>query len=209
MKQIFAIIWQKDGEWRTNSSPLFTFEVKHVLLNKMIDRLDLKPNSKKVEILDIGCGMTPVENATVILDKNKKIAKFFPERKFVSHNINKLPLPFKEQSFDYIYLNNVLHHLDINETDLMKEIYRILKVYGKVEIHDPNPYFIYHRLIYLLGIIPCNFILFHNKFFSYNSIWHTLRNAGFKIFELNNPRLFNPIKGLLYPHIKMIGKRGE
>ena len=174
-----------------------------------ISRFDLKPNSKNPKILDIGCGMNPAPDANVIMDINPDIGREFKDKKFVRHNANDIPFPFKDSTFDYIYLNNVIEHLTCEDGLLFKELKRILKIYGKAEIHCPNSLFIYHRFLYFIGIIPCDFMLCHIKHYSFQQLKHNLRNAGFKIFELNNLWLFNPIKNFIYPHIKIIVKKGS
>lgn len=170
-----------------------------------MSRYDLKPNSKNPQILDIGCGTNPMENANVIMDI-EDISKEFNKR-FVKHDANNIQFPFEDSTFDYIYLNNILEHLTVEDDLLFKELLRILKMYGKVEIHCPNSLFIYHRLLYFVGIIPSEFILCHKKHYSYQQMKYNLRNAGFKIFEMNNKWLFNPFRNFTNPYIKIIAKK--
>ena len=44
----------------------------------------------------------------------------------VLHDLNCIPYPFQASSVDYIYMDNVLEHLD-SPLSVMEEIYRILK----------------------------------------------------------------------------------
>ncbi|MFH1439839.1 MAG: methyltransferase domain-containing protein [Candidatus Woesearchaeota archaeon] len=44
----------------------------------------------------------------------------------IIHNLNKFPYPFKENTFDYVYVNMVLEELDFYEETIM-ELHRISK----------------------------------------------------------------------------------
>lgn len=54
----------------------------------------------------------------------------------VVHDINKLPLPFKKEEFDYILCQDILEHIDY--IPLLKELHRILKKDGIIEIRVPH-----------------------------------------------------------------------
>lgn len=54
----------------------------------------------------------------------------------VIHDLNKIPLPFTDNSFDYILCIDVLEH--INYFPLMNELYRILKKNGILMIKVPH-----------------------------------------------------------------------
>jgi len=54
----------------------------------------------------------------------------------IVYDINKLPIPFKNEVFDYILCNDVLEHVEY--VPLMKELHRILKEYGIIEIKVPH-----------------------------------------------------------------------
>ena len=51
-------------------------------------------------------------------------------------NLNSFPYPFEENSADYILMNSVLEHLD-DTVSVMKEVHRILKPSGRIEIMVP------------------------------------------------------------------------
>ena len=79
--------------------------------------------------LNLGCG-TDIKEGYVNLDiiKRKGVD--------VVHDLDKLPYPFKESTFDEVYASHVLEHVD----DLMKtmeEIYRILKPGGALVAKVP------------------------------------------------------------------------
>ncbi len=167
----------------------------------LIKRYDLMPTEKYA--LDMGCGNTPMPDVDVIMDINSSIKN----KKLIVHDATKFPYPFKNGTFSHIYCNNILEHLGTDDNLMFKELYRILKIYGKLYIRCPNSLFIYHRLLYFFGIIPSDFVLCHKKHYSFQQMKHNLRNAGFNIFELENLWLFNPFKNFINPHINIIVKR--
>lgn len=54
----------------------------------------------------------------------------------VVHNLNKFPYPFKDNTFDFIYAEDVLEHLD-DIPRVMKELHRIGKPGSLLEIKVP------------------------------------------------------------------------
>jgi SAM-dependent methyltransferase len=82
--------------------------------------------SAKPKILDVGCGDAKVKGA-VGIDCVK-----LPGVDIV-HDLKKYPWPIKGQSYDLIYLNNIIEHLP-NPIKFMEEVYRICKIGGKVKI---------------------------------------------------------------------------
>lgn len=54
----------------------------------------------------------------------------------VVHDLNHLPLPFDNNSFDFILCQDILEHLDY--IDLLRELHRIIKPGGIVEIRVPH-----------------------------------------------------------------------
>lgn len=176
-------------------------ELLRKLGSKLIKRYDLIPVEKYS--LDIGCGDTPMPGVDVIMDIKNSIT----DKRFIVHDATKFPYPFFDGTFSAIYCHNCLEHLDIDESLVFKELHRILKMYGKIYITVPNPLFIYHRLLYLFGIIPSDFVLCHKKHYSFQQLKHNLRNAGFNIFELENLWLFNPFRNFIYPRINIIVKK--
>jgi SAM-dependent methyltransferase len=84
-----------------------------------------------MKILDIGCGNHKVSGA-IGLDNFKL------KGVDIVHNLNKIPYPFKDNSFDLIFANNVLEHLTSDLDDIMVELSRICKSSGKIVIEVPN-----------------------------------------------------------------------
>ena len=53
------------------------------------------------------------------------------------YDLNKLPLPFKDNSVEYILCSHLLEHL-INPTAFMHELYRVCKPGAIIEIYVPH-----------------------------------------------------------------------
>lgn len=79
--------------------------------------------------LNLGCGRD-IKKDWINLDISK-----LPGVDVV-HDINKLPLPFQNNEFDYILCNDILEHVEY--IPIMKELYRILKIDGVIEIRVPH-----------------------------------------------------------------------
>ena len=80
------------------------------------------------KILDLGCGKSKKKNA-IGFDCVKT------DNVDIVGDLNK-PLPFADNEFDYVYLDNVLEHVDSIES-LLKEVYRITKPTGYILICVP------------------------------------------------------------------------
>lgn len=79
--------------------------------------------------LNLGCGHD-IKNGWVNLD----IADL-PGVDIV-HDVNDLPLPFEDVAFDHILAQDILEHLDY--IPLLKDLHRILKPGGTIEIRVPH-----------------------------------------------------------------------
>ena len=81
--------------------------------------------------LNVACGLDYRENC-VNLESNKSV------KADIYHDIEKLPLPFNENSFEVIYCNHILEHLNPKIVPkLFNEFYRILKNKGRIIIEVP------------------------------------------------------------------------
>jgi len=61
------------------------------------------------KVLDIGCGYTANENATVVSDV-QDLSNFYKNKKFVK--ITEKKLPFKDNEFDFVITSHVIEHVD-------------------------------------------------------------------------------------------------
>ncbi len=84
--------------------------------------------------LDIGGGDNPRNQNAIIMDL------YYPNAD-IKHDANNIPYPFKDNTFDIVYLSHVLEHLDIHLSDnfkkIMREIIRITKPSGSIKIWTP------------------------------------------------------------------------
>ncbi|NIQ14667.1 MAG: methyltransferase domain-containing protein [Candidatus Dadabacteria bacterium] len=79
-----------------------------------------------LKILDLGCGHNKIQNSTgVDIDENCGAD--------VIHDLNNFPYPFDSNSFDIIYLRNILEHLDDPKKSI-EECVRIAKNGGFILI---------------------------------------------------------------------------
>jgi predicted SAM-dependent methyltransferase len=85
------------------------------------------PNLDK---LNLGCG-TDIREGYINLDFEKFTGID------VIHNLNKLPSPFKPNTFNEIIMQNVLEHLE-NPYGVMKELWRISKSEALIQIRVPH-----------------------------------------------------------------------
>ena len=95
----------------------------------------------KLVKLNLGCG-NDIRPGFINMD-------MYPASDAVRYiDLNKLPLPFKDDSVDYIILHQILEHLDVNPYDFMMDIHRILKPDGGINVGLP---------------VYCNSVV-HNRF---------------------------------------------
>ena len=80
--------------------------------------------------LNLGCGKD-IKEGWVNLD----IADL--EGVDIVFDLNNLPLPFKDNEFDYILCNDIIEHI-LDYIPLMKELHRILKDGAIIEIKVPH-----------------------------------------------------------------------
>jgi len=83
------------------------------------------------DILCLGAGNKPIAGAI-----NHDIRKHRPEIA-VAHNLNALPWPWADNSFDVIVARAVLEHLDIDLLTSMNECWRLLRPGGEAQIKLP------------------------------------------------------------------------
>ncbi len=81
----------------------------------MLQRTSIDSVNKKLKenpnwkVLDIGCGYTANENATVVSDV-QDLSNFYKNKQFVK--ITEKKLPFKDNEFDFVITSHVIEHID-------------------------------------------------------------------------------------------------
>lgn len=84
----------------------------------------------KIKKLNLGCGRD-YKKGWVNLDFNDQ---YYLD---IIHNLDKIPYPFENSEFDYIYCSHILEHVgDLFKT--LKELSRILKKGGILHIRIPH-----------------------------------------------------------------------
>jgi len=79
---------------------------------------------------NFGCGLK-LKDGYINLDFTKR------EGVDVVHNLEEFPYPFKNNTFDEIFMDNVLEHLE-DTIKVMEELYRICKPNAIIEIIVPH-----------------------------------------------------------------------
>ena len=84
-----------------------------------------------MDVLNLGCGNKPIEGA-VNHDRIK-------HRKYVdvAHDLNELPWPWADESFDRIVALAVLEHVEPDLVATLDECWRILRKGGRVQLKLP------------------------------------------------------------------------
>ena len=101
----------------------------------MLQRTSIDSVNKKLKenpnwkVLDIGCGYTANENATIVSDV-QDLSNFYKNKKFVK--ITEKKLPFKDNEFDFVITSHVIEHVDDFQF-FISEIERISKK-GYIEL---------------------------------------------------------------------------
>jgi len=117
--------------------------------------------------LNLGCGRD-IRKGWINLDIKKR------QGVDVVHDLNELPLPFDDNSFDFILCNDILEHIEY--IPLMDELHRILKKGGFLKIRVP------HFTSSLNYGDPTHLNQFSSRTFSYfvrESDYTYLRNINF------------------------------
>lgn len=83
--------------------------------------------------LEIGPGNHPVDPTWTIMDMVKR-----PHVDII-HDVRICPLPVGDNQYDLVYMSHILEHVPwFNTVEILKEVHRILKPGGTVEIWVPD-----------------------------------------------------------------------
>lgn len=122
--------------------------------------------------LNLGCGNNYLEGWTN-LDVSKEVkADFY-------HNLNNFPWPFKDNSFNEIFMDNVLEHLP-DTISVMEEIHRVCKKNAIVDIIVP----LAPTMFAFRDPTHVSFFTFRSMdYFTDDNTLNFYSNARFKIIE--------------------------
>ena len=149
----------------------------------------IPPNSK---ILDIGCNNGDIrsffENPNyfgVDLDKeliNQLIEKGISAKRV---DLNKEPIPFENEKFEYILLLDIIEHV-VNPKKLLENAKKQLNPHGKMIITLPNDYHFLNKIRFVLNkhLTADPFAPFgHLHYFPIKSGENFLKKSNFKILK--------------------------
>lgn len=85
-----------------------------------------------MDILQLGTGNDPIGGAV-----NHDLHKHAPHID-VAHDLNLIPWPWADESFDHIVARAVLEHLRVNLIESMNECWRILRPGGSIFVKLPH-----------------------------------------------------------------------
>lgn len=97
--------------------------------------LDVLKKESKWNVIDLGCGdRAGCEFANVLVDVYDW-SKNYPDKKFIVHDVNDAPLPFRDKEFDFCFASHILEHV-IDPISFIKEMSRISNR-GYIEVPVP------------------------------------------------------------------------
>jgi len=98
----------------------------------ILEQLEKQDN---LRVVDLGCGTSgSCPSADVLVDRADWSEKF-PDKEFVVHDLNNLPLPFADEEFDFSFCSHILEHVD-DPVKFLSEVTRISKS-GYIEVPSP------------------------------------------------------------------------
>lgn len=162
--------------------------------------IQLLGNLKNKKILNPGCGVG--EEAVYLAQKESKvwavdissgmlavcrklIEKFKLKGKIVTKKMNVEDLEFEDSSFDLIFGNSILHHVDIEKS--AAEFYRVLKRNGKAVFIEPlfhNPFINYYRRIAKIVRTPHEHPLKDSDIALFSKYFSQVKHYEFQFFTL-------------------------
>lgn len=162
---------------------------------EIISFLGLKGNET---IADFGGGTGHLANKLsehcekiyVVDESEKMLSKINKNNKVIPKKGNIIRTTFKDNSFDYVLLTDVLHHVK-NQNRLIREIRRVLKKDGKLLIMDFNPSY---KRVKLLGVIER--LLFRKIYYkNCGFVINLLLTNDFKKLKVENNSYFYLVMG--------------
>jgi len=192
-----------DGKYSGSGEKLQPFKLK---------MLEMVSANGRGRVLDIGCGSGMISAKLQAagwdvcgIDISQEGVRKYCGRGFAGIVSDaERNLPFKDQTFDAVWISEVIEHL-VDYRNLLREIGRIVKKSGRVYLTTPNSVFYGYRLLYLLGRCPSEMQHpYHLRFFSPKFLCKTLMESGFRIEQKMGQNVYLMIPGPLRRAVERI-----
>ena len=123
-------------------APFYDRVIPFTRLDQMLRVLDLPhPGS----LLDVGGGtgrvaeaLRPHVGSVIVADVSYEMLAQACQKDLPVARMESERVPFPDQTFDRVLMVDALHHV-INQAETIRELYRVLKVGGRLVIEEPDP----------------------------------------------------------------------
>jgi len=176
----------------------FWHRAKFATASEMIDQ--------NKEILDAACGpgslfyimkkpMKKYIGMDLAESQVKYAKKIFPKASYVVGDIYKIP--FKEKSFDYIVMLELIEHLPENE-EVFKQTRKLLKSDGKLIISTPNYRSLWPILEKIWNLVsPIDYEEQHINRYNIDRLVSELKYAGYKKIKVKTRLFISPFFAII------------
>lgn len=153
----------------------------------------MRSSSRESRILDIGCGSFPYFLTGVDFKERYGVDQVIVSQALRDAsitlkqvNIEKEPLPFRDNWFDVVVMLAVFEHVNYHKIDhVLQEIHRVLKKDGRIIITTPSPWADpVLRLLTKVRLVSEEEIHDHKHAMNPEVIMRYLTNAGFSAHRI-------------------------
>ncbi len=121
------------------------------------------PGGREVAVLEIG--VNPGQLTALLAWRGYRVwgTDLFPEHRSElwrrlgvevrRANLDAEPLPYPDETFDWVVFSEVIEHLTASPLDALEEIHRVLKPGGQVLVTTPNQLYLKYRARYLWALL--------------------------------------------------------
>lgn len=188
-------------------------EVSDITIISILDSIINSANKKSFNILDVGCGggqllesFTKIPHIEIYgVDASAKACKIAMRRGYKAYicNVEKEKLPFDDDFFDIIVINDVLEHL-IDPDNLLREAHRVLKGEGVLVISVPNISCPFSWFVQVFLDLPpvqsARYKSVHVRDYTLRILKIVLKYNGFKIKQVKGTYLY-PFTNMISRHV--------